>query len=301
MTRVESLDSKRVLDAIGDMMPSGLVVPERLYHYTTFDVWQLLSSGNADLCCTDFHELNDSREYNYGFNCMAEVLARDSENDKDLASRLRRLKNAVLQAGSLYAYSPWVFSLSKEKDSLHQWVSYTDKKDGGVAIDLSADKLLNHLNSRGCPTLGKCRSYLVPCLYAKDGRFTLDGEDIDLAGLFERLVDGVGGCANLDGLRDVLLLLASMIKDSSFSVEQEWRVVLQFEELDKSACADVVGGKLRVPFVLRSTPEMYALVAEVMAAPHTDLYLARRYLMLPRIKNPLWKYKQCHSKISFRV
>lgn len=298
---MENLDSKRVLDAIGDMMPAGLVMPERLYHYTTFDVWQALASGNADLCCTDFHELNDSREYNYGFNCMAEVFARDSGNDKNLASQLQRLKNTVLGLGCLYAYSPWVFSLSKERDSLHQWVSYTDKIDGGVAIGLAADKLLNHLNSRGCPTLSKCRSYLVPCLYAKGGRFTLDGRDIDLVGLFERLVDGVGGYENVDGFRDVLLLLASMIKDSSFSVEQEWRVVLQFEELDMSARADVVGGKLRVPFVLRSTPEMYALIGEVVTAPHTVLHLARRYLMLPRIKNPLWKYKQGHSRISFRV
>lgn len=284
--------------------------PELLYHYTTFGVWEALASGKADLCCTDFHELNDTREYYFGLKCIKRALKAHFENDKsngvdELCKKFGEMASLLKGLDRFYLYSPWVFSLSAARDSLHQWVAYTDKNVGGVALGISRTKLEKHLehfraNERAAGR--NCHCELLPCLYVKqDGGFYINRCKVDFIKIFETLHDLF--CKDKgeeNGIQLVILLLASIIKDYPFADEDEWRVILQYESLGDLSLADVVGGKLRMPFLLRNADMMFDCVKEVMSAPHANLAYARRSLLFPQIRNKKWKYKLCGSKITYR-
>lgn len=301
VAEVEGLDLETVFNAVKATLALG-DPPKRLYHYTTFDFWKELSSGNADLCCTDFRELNDSKEYRYSLKCIEDALSKNfksakDQQDQNAKEKLHQLFGELHKINNFYIYSPWVFSLSSERDSLHQWVAYTDRRNGGVAIGFDAGKLKSFVEHKSG---SKCRSYLMPCLYVHDGCFMYEGKELDFTTLFKKIVAGIESHENSDGLLHAFLVLASMIKDSSFSIEHEWRVILLFDDIESVSKADVIGGKLRVPFLSRYAVEMHDLIAEVWTAPHADINLARRSLMLPRIKDARWKYEQHHSKIPFK-
>jgi len=278
----------------------GPTIPDVLYHYTTFDVWNMLVSGSADLCCTDFHELNDRKEYRYGLECVGNVVTKKytepSEDAADLSSRFDALRRILRKLDFFSVWSPWVFSLTTEQDSLHQWVAYTDRKEGGVAIGLKCDLIQKQLLAFDDPSKGLITCVLAPCLYVdREFRFWIGENEVDVGILFESIADLVGGD---DGLKCAILLLSALVKQKPFQVENEWRVVLQYDN-DALKNASLVGGKLRIPFIRHGTKGLYELITEVIVAPHASKVAYKHNVLFPKSQNDALKYKIRSSKLSY--
>lgn len=241
-----------IQDNFKHLFPVPSVCGRCLYHYTSVNVLEILSRGETDLYLTKCSELNDDAELNLG----VEVVLNYFERHPDKAWGATRVKIDLFKP---YPEAvPWTFSLSREPDSLYQWIAYTDKHLGGVNIGVDFDELqrLVQKNNKATPESIESLMLLAPCIYVEG----LQADDADklMDFVFGKYRDVLSaGSAVLDSrmTKDMLrtyltisltFLVASVIKGYAFHYENEWRIVLIPSEHEVKNRGRQIGGRSRI-------------------------------------------------------
>lgn len=217
-----------------------------LYHYTNIDALSAMTSKNADFMCTYCATMNDKAEFFTGLNVLEKYVSRYPSAVESLHM------GAIREIAFQPQYAPWSLSFSAEGDSLNQWISYTDRNDGGVAIGFDIARIYDAITQKKSRT---SIMFLAPCLYEKSHEKEI-GELFDfLFGSYkEELV--TLGCDSNHGTTAskarelvsllVALMFASIVKDESFRLEHEWRLVLHPVDAERTRNYIYVSGKPRL-------------------------------------------------------
>ena len=200
-------------------------LPSVLYHYTTAEVLDKVLAEKGDLRCTYFRDLNDSAEFWTGYDYFVNYCKRKDIGDEGVKV-LCSLKDKWNKLQELYVEAPWVISFSTEKDSLYQWVAYTDKKKGGVAIGFDRAKLEDAIiKSAECHNRAVM---LLPCFYVRrrkknDTRPDTEFVNEKLDDLIEFFLEKIAVDATtwLQNLETAILIFSSIVKDDTFDAEHE--------------------------------------------------------------------------------
>ena len=289
MDNQEQLDPLLVREFLMERfkVPDDTEMSECCYHYTTADVLEKFLIKDGDLRCTHCRALNDRNEYFVGVDALDEYMQNRNWNQNLSKQIINQLKGfAQFDLGM-----PWIFSFSIYNDSLFQWTTYTDKKEGGYAIGFSISslqQLVEKRNAKGnvdatCPVT----TYLLPCLY------------VGIDDIFGRLDDFfkqyiASGAVYASELDDQsvkkIFLLASVaplfIKEKSFFIEGEWRLVLEPNFNEAYDCVESIGGRPRMwARVNDDIGLLRDVIKSVIVSPHgkreslyvNALNLKRRY------------------------
>ena len=252
---------------LGHLFPQGMDTCT-LYHYTTVDTLEVLTRKDADFICTYCAAMNDSAEFSIGIKLIKDYMGRHPGTlDEEMGA-------ALATFSSNPSFASWSMSFSRDGDSLNQWISYTDRTEGGVAIGFD----LHDLNQRVHDLKNKCGlMYVVPCLYV--GEHDKEIEDL-LDFLFGEYRASL--CSTIDRKSriktsssekwislTIALIFASMVKDGSFRGEQEWRLVMLPCDEDVVRDCEFIAGKPRLRTRLFGVDyELAQSIVDVVCSPH---------------------------------
>lgn len=255
-----------------------------LYHYTAFRTFPVFFGSGADLYCTHFAALNDGAEVGQGWEMAIKYLNKYKGWADEKCDLLRDYYKKDLLANKVV--SPWIMSFSLAKDSLAQWVAYTDKKEGGYAIGFDREKLEQMVIRVACNIKKKrdendkkvvpFRMHVLPCLYSNTDKDVIEG-------LFEcyfdkevEVLDRVKYADRPDSkdmakIVEKLLLVSSIIKHESFKYEEEVRLIIQPSIPTYDAC-EFMGGKPRWKTNISTyiNAPLCSLIKEIWVSPHGD-------------------------------
>lgn len=291
-----------------------------LYHYTSLDTFCAMTNDKGDFYCTHFNALNDDAEVLMGELLAEEYLKRKYGWADDKCSWFRANFRMIVKNETCVV--PWIMSFSRDRDNLNQWVSYTDKRKGGVAIGFDRNSILaaiDRLPGRCIKSEeGECEKEdspsfvlrLLPCLYKeRDAAFIEAMFDALLTphkDALERL--GVAKTAEETQERDLreavfkILEISTVVKHESFENEQEERLILLPMTKVCSEC-EIIGGKPRWKTHVSDTtfegignPKyrgIRGMMREVVISPHGD-----RGILLTSVRVLCNKYNMDFCKIS---
>ena len=271
-----------------------------LYHYTTADTFDKLVDEGGELYCTHYMDLNDDAEFWKGFDYFRDWQKKHTaQESKEKAIECDRyfsqLKTELKKVHKLYIDATWIMSFSTEKDSLSQWRSYTDRTNGGVAVGFSKNELENEIN--------KCRNEngfdvaLLPCIYYDSGI------DKRLDRLIDLLLESIDKNKTNwhEELARAIYLFSSIVKDGSFRLEHEWRIIIQATNIEALKGAKVIGGKVRLPLGVGVNGERRVgmLMKEVLLSPHGNKNRLLHSVVLPKYSCDKLSYNVHSSKLPY--
>lgn len=269
--------------------------PKTIYHYTTINVLPEFMKDDGDLYCTHCRALNDDEEYRLGLEYARNFISRNYK------ARSRAMLGFVDRFYRLYRdkwRQPWIMSFTTEKDSLVQWVSYSDKRDGGYAIGFDYSRLRKLVAEKMYSCVDSFNIYLLPCLYLRHSRGNKTVEQDDQAnGLLSFLLDQFANefqdfvnnkeTKSRGLIESIILLFASMIKNASFKHECECRLVIQ--PTDRASALEnyrVVGTRPRLPSLMfPKLGKLRDLITEIGISPHGKDNVLRTAVELYAAKN----------------
>ena len=204
-------------DFMKEKFPDRFAV-EQIYHYTNCGVVQELFKANADLWCTHYRFMNDSKEWYGGLDLIRDFL-RDQGRD-DVADEVDLLQGKM-------GCAPWITSFSTNYDKASMWGMYCDRSKGGFAIGFNRLGLEQLVEQKNQTSKDEC--FLLPCIYDKDSvksilRYILDvchsNEDEHLCR---------EGCEYELAPRILsrIFFLSLIVKHPSFDYENEWRLIVR--------------------------------------------------------------------------
>jgi len=263
-------------------------LPKILYHYTTSE--GLLGILNTKrIWATNINYLNDSEELNRTLELLERsVKIRLKKVVKDLLVPLEIIKNEI---------DIYVISFTKEKgDLLSQWRGYCPSSGFSIGFDYSG---LRNLFRKEIESEDY---FLLPCFY----------NDLDhkffISLLIEDTIEVLKAPSESD-IREVVskhidrvVLIASILKDKSFSEEKEWRLFCIRKKNDQSQDIKFRKGKSTIiPYIELSIENRYGVVPikEIIVGPTPLMDLSvnsiKKFLSSKNIDcNPI------ESKIPFR-
>lgn len=248
-----------------------------VYHYTSLDVLNEMCKENGDLLCTHFMSLNDNQEFFLGLSMVLnqlERVLRAKKTKPDIIKLYQKnIWRNVLHFLRTEAIAPWITSFSDDPDSLYQWVAYTDRKDGGVAIGFDIELLrekekLIQTNPGTKQTIG-CR--FEKCLYTDDHNLNSRIRRF----LDEELNRTISAPSKYDNKQIEMLatvyILASRIKNPSFCQEKESRLIMTPIQQELANRYRFVGGKPRIATkFFGQGRELSEAITSVVISPHGD-------------------------------
>lgn len=223
-----------------------------VYHYTSLAVLNEMCKDNGDFFATHFMSLNDTREFFLGVQIALEQLAncptlpvKIRDNYPSFQSDARDNIVWLLRKEIL---SPWIVSFSKDPDSLSQWVAYTDRIQGGVAVGFDLRILQAAAKEAQARVLPPARIsfHMTRC------RYTDESDLPDRIIRFFKSVTtrpGFGRLTTMEQKRRLVaavFLCAASIKHKSFSQEKEFRLVLLPSSSEVFRRYRFLGGKPRI-------------------------------------------------------
>ena len=256
-----------------------------LWHYTSPDVlWKMLE-GN--FYATHYRFMNDSAEILYGLNVFKSFFQKAAADNQAIANSLMTLAQKDF----------FLMSFSNKEDDLYQWRSYAG--NGGFAIGFS-EKEINILIEeyyRNTPAHLSLDFKLLPCKYLKTNvvnryfrylSHKLFGKSYELKDFvaedilsqkeFEEEAvlhipdeykdknpwELLQNIANEFAMNFSVQKQCSIIKNPSFSTEEEVRLIVSGNNLRKQI--DLIGGKPRIalPFKLQNC------IKSVYVSPHGE-------------------------------
>ena len=249
-----------------------------IYHYTTYDVYEKIVSANA-LYSTHFLDLNDVKEFDIGFDYALGYLERRFGKESGwghVRSSLLTLKAELRKASKLCLSCPWITSFTDAEDSIHHWMAYTDRNEGGVAIgfdETGLSEFVSAFNGRKCASrtglFSGVVSFLCPCFYCESVEKADPRLDSILDILFEAEAVDCSADDAAERIYFALVLFASFTKHSTFAWEREWRLVtMNCGGVWNDDVVRIVGGKLRVAFGLEDPMPIKGLIRSLLASPH---------------------------------
>ncbi len=196
-----------------------------LYHYT--GIGGLLGIVETrKIWASHAYYLNDSKEILYACEVLRTVLSQcisDHQNDeREFLEQFTKW----LETFRINPYHIFIFSLSEKRSLLSQWRSYTPHGKG-VSLGFSAHILNRILQFPGFR--------LARCLYKREDHVELMRSLLEkMLVTFKQRLPNLDITRNhpsqkyhnfLDEFRDKILQVFSIIKNSAFEEEGEWRIV----------------------------------------------------------------------------
>lgn len=282
-----------------DEMPQE-TLEKSVFHYTSLDVMNEMCKENGDFLATHVMSLNDTHEFFLGVH----LALREVELCKTLPDEIRkdlprfqidareRIVN-LLNSGTI---TPWVVSFSEEPDSLSQWVSYTNRNQGGVAIGFDVNAIQKAIIEAETAPLfprGNLSFHMMHCRYTNDEQASKL-----LQKVFERETQSQAfKSKSLDEQKQrivsAIFMCAAAIKNKSFSHEKESRLIVLCSQSELRRRYKYVGGKPRIETKLFGfNHRMARAISSVVISPHgnraklvSTINLLRQQLGL---KFPIW-------------
>jgi hypothetical protein len=278
-----------------------------LYHYTSMATLQAILENITDdyltLRATEIRYLNDAKEYKLALNILRELLIEYDEstpNKKNLKLKLSIERMGFLKEKNKEIGPPFVFSLSKERDSLPMWNTYGDSSLG-IAIGFKKNELSNMQYGHS--------SSLEKCIYDYEKvKETLRSKIRNIHSSIFFNDSFVGVISGLDS--DTYTFFESIVssfKHNSFEYEKEWRLIFKqtydFDKLNFN-----VKNGLPKPYI--EVPLKTEVIEEIVVGPCANFDLVKHSLfrMLKKAGlNPAFdsvensKIKITQSKCPFRI
>lgn len=261
-----------------------------LYHYTMTDVLEILSKPEADLLLTKCSFLNDDAEFELGIKVVMDFLRRNpSYNNCGVVQ-------GIVDEFRQYAESvPWIFSLSREADSLYQWIAYTDKHKGGINIGIDFARLqrLVQDNNKVSRTYGESLMFLAPCFYVEE----LFSKELDI--LMHYVFGEYKSHLAIKGDQRyitifLIFIVASLVKSKPFEYENEWRIVVIPSSQDLELRYTELGGRPRIFSGIFGKEQVFKDIwVEVKVSPQgsnfglADLIMKARGVTCPLVKSKI--------------
>jgi hypothetical protein len=151
-----------------------------LYHYTNAVGLQGILASKS-LWMSDYRFLNDTSEFHYGRNFVAEAIRRFEVDLKAISVEAWRLLESLRSKSTPSGVVALVGSLSTEGDLLSQWRGYNGGK--GFSVGINADWLTQNADAQGFS--------LFPIRYKQDEQNTSADEAVRL--LLSMLEDHLRG------------------------------------------------------------------------------------------------------------
>lgn len=239
-----------------------------LYHYTTLDSLCVMTQKDADFLCTYCAAMNDKAEFTTGLKVLSQLMNQSPDYVDGLT--LKTI-NAICMEPQC---TPWSMSFSTNGDSLNQWIAYADKLAGGVAIGFEMEHLYDCINkSRRNSSI----MFLAPCLYEESHKTEIKQFFDFLFGFYKnQLFSKIYAKMSMtkDKLRQYIsallaLIFASLVKDESFRLEYEWRLVVYPFDNNKVRDCRFISGKPRISAGLFGHDFMLAeAIKRIVCSPH---------------------------------
>ena len=254
-----------------------------LYHYTSMTALMGICEKRA-FWASNIYYLNDSKEIVQACEQFSHLLRskliKNAINGNEVEF-VRQLSEWVLGFKST-VHSIFVFSLSEERNLLSQWRSYTPH-GRGVSIGLASGVVKS--------VAEKSEFWLAKCLYKTDDQVDLlesllekilitfrsrrDAMDVSKHSPEQSYYGFLGEFTS-----DVLRTL-SIIKNSSFSEEKEWRLVSKYLPSNRDEQIKFRDGPaMIVPYIELELPYHNATFESVMLGPAQHENLAIESLMM---------------------
>lgn len=240
-----------------------------LYHYTTLDTLRIITQRDADFLCTYCATMNDKAEFATGLKVIEQFIRRHPEYVDGLTA------DAIKDVAMNPQYAPWSMSFSTNGDSLNQWIAYTDEHDGGVAVGFDINQLYERLSDiKNMSSI----MFLSPCLYEVSHKNEIEELLSFLFGPYKKCLCAKGCEKSPSMSRDKMsqyisfllaLIFSSVIKDESFRLEHEWRLVVHPLDTEKVRDCVFIGGKPRIPTGVFGHDFMLAnSIKRIVCSPH---------------------------------
>ena len=240
-----------------------------LYHYTTLSTLQIMTQRDADFICTYCASMNDRAEFATGLRVVEKFILNHPEDVDGLTV------DAIKEVALNPQYAPWSMSFSTNGDSLNQWIAYTDEHEGGVAVGFEINQLYERLSD-----IKDKNSiiFLSPCLYEVSHEKEIEELLVFLFGPYKKHLYAIG-CEKFPSMsKDTMrryisfllaLIFSSIIKDESFRLEEEWRLVIHPLDTEKVRDCIFIGGKPRIPTGVFGHDFMLAnSIKRMVCSPH---------------------------------
>lgn len=196
---------------------------DKIYHYTSTKVFDLILE-TATMRASDIFYLNDSEEYKAGYKELS--LLSENHDDKNIKEEIKKITEAMNTEDGKSICGLYTISFSKEKDSLHQWITYA--KESGVAFefDYNVDGL-QYLYEQIDEEYNKCELEIVDLLYGEeDKKNFINGVNQLIDKIIKNQNDDWSD-KDVPALYNMLIRIAvSYIKNDKFEDEKEARITI---------------------------------------------------------------------------
>lgn len=246
--------------------------PSVLYHYTSGPgLIGILQSKS--IWATNIRFLNDSTEYSLALKLAQEViqnLIEDAHNKFDLG-----LYNVLKEklAGEKGQGEVYVSSFTENGDQLSQWRAYCPPA-GGYAIGFKSKSLMEPGGSNSDRFLARC-TYDLPSQKELIRNLIQTVAEFAEGSVHDHVTHDRVFRESFKLLGRLLPLVAPALKDSSFSEEQEWRLVRLPSSFEDGTQQFRQGRSMLIPYYQHSFPTENgtAPIEELVVGPtpHPDL------------------------------
>jgi hypothetical protein len=190
--------------------------PGPVFHYTNQAGFLGILREKA-IWASDLRYLNDSREYQLGFNLIAQQLQKMTAGQPALEEVIRQQFTVTRVE---YAAGVGVASSSLEEDDLNQWRAYAGGS-GGICIGFDQDLLADRILVTG-GLLGEVR------YTAAEQSHIVNSVCTDIVADAKRVVSGTTHLVAFDLRCSLTLQLAcALMKHHKFAPEREWRIIVR--------------------------------------------------------------------------
>lgn len=211
----------------------GNICQKNIYHYTDFNaLYNILDKRS--IYFTSIEEQNDPLEIHYGLRVIKKIMSNKCKN-------WIKIKNIIDKTEKFETHyninNIFIFATSTENDDYAQWIKYSNN-GAGVTIRFDRQELLSLMEEK-VNANSIVLNYPIQ-YYHNDQNISINKisnfEEI-IAEMLDSLYDSslVYNTANIrKDYYNLMLILASMIKDKFHITEKEWRFAIVFNPIDES-------------------------------------------------------------------
>jgi hypothetical protein len=248
----------------------------KLGHYTSQKGFLGMASEEK-LWATNIKFLNDEQEFQHAIKLIHDIIPKasiteSSTNYNAYKKYIESLRGTLESLDSFKTESIYTFSVSEELDLLSQWRGYCPDNNG-YCITLDIEGVFNDIKKI------HPNSYLVKCVYEQGQK------EIELKKILNEhwqkyceLTSNQERTTIVENLAAEIALLASHLKHSSFSEENEWRIIII---LGDAAAEDIKfrdGRTSLIPYL--ELPLKWQHINEVKIGPTSNKLLSKKAMSL---------------------
>lgn len=294
------MDINKEFEIINNII--GHEVPEVLFHYTNLGgLHGILTTKEVWL--SNLYFLNDKNEFDLGLRLINEEIE-FQKIGLQIVDTINIYLKAIIEAVNFIKEkdSPYILSLTKNKDLLSQWRGYTEN---GVGANIGFKKSFYM----------KKIFHIFPCIYDEKKQKELIRHIVwtsilifvgqaDARGLMKKSKDGVDKSVYDEPITvagNYFIYFATiaccLIKDSSFREEEEWRIIYSNS---KTQVNFIPQKNYLKPFVKSPLTDINNLIQSITIGPNPEKELCHLSISKLLKSLNLDKIKIDHSTIPYR-